>query len=94
LNVQAVCNHRLQFIFFGSASAPGKCGNQVAFERTSLPALMHALPVGRNLIGDAAYSVSKKCSCPLRVSNKTIEAKTHTISTSASREFGLRWLLG
>jgi hypothetical protein len=59
LNVQAVCNHRLRFLFFGVV-APGKCGDQVAFERTSLPALMQALPVGTYLIGDAAYSVSEK----------------------------------
>ena len=83
LNVQAVCNHRSQFIFFGVV-APGKCGDQVAFERTSLPALMQALPVGTYLVGDAAYSVSEKCSCPSQVRNKTIQAMMHTISTSAS----------
>jgi hypothetical protein len=59
LNVQAVCNHRSQFVFFG-VDAPGKCGDQVPFERTSLPTLMHALPLGTYIIGDAAYFVGEK----------------------------------
>ena len=69
LNVQAVCNHRSQFIFFGVV-APGKCGDQVAFERTSLPALMQALPVGTYLVGDAAYSVSEKMLVPFTGSQR------------------------
>ncbi len=70
LNVQAVCNHRSQFTFFGVV-APGKCGNQVAFERTSLPTLMRALPLGTYIIGDAAYSVGKRMLVPFTGSQRT-----------------------
>ena len=70
LNVQAVCNHRSQFTFFGVV-APGKCGDQVAFERTSLPTLMRALPLGTYIIGDAAYSVGKRMLVPFTGSQRT-----------------------
>ena len=63
LNVQAICNHKSQFIFF-AVVAPGKCGDQVAFERTSIPTLMQAFPLGTYLIGDAAYSVGEKMLVP------------------------------
>ncbi len=62
-NVQAVCDHRSRFTSF-AVVAPGKCSDQVAFERTSLPALMQAFPVGSYLVGDAAYSVSEKMILP------------------------------
>ena len=38
--------------------APGKCSDQVAFERTSLPDKIACFPPGFNLVGDAAYQVS------------------------------------
>jgi hypothetical protein len=63
LNVQAVCDYRSRFTFFAVA-APGKCADQLAFERTSLPTLMEALPIGKYLVGDAAYSVSEKMLVP------------------------------
>jgi hypothetical protein len=69
LNVQAMCDYRSRFTFFAVA-APGKCANQVAFERTSLPALMEALPIGKYLVGDAAYSVGEKMLVPFSGSQR------------------------
>jgi DDE superfamily endonuclease len=74
LNVQAVCNHRSsQFIYFAVVATTGKCGDQVAFEKTSLPTLtMQALPpVGLYLIGDAAYSVGEKMPVPITGSQRS-----------------------
>ncbi|KAI2492014.1 nuclease [Fragilaria crotonensis] len=70
LNVQAVCDYRSRFNFFAVA-APGKCADQLAFERTSLPALMEALPIGKYLVGDAAYSVSEKMLVPFTGSQRS-----------------------
>ena len=62
-NVLAVCDFRSRFSFFAVA-APGKCPDQVVLERTSLPALIEALPVGKYLVGDAAYSLCEKMLVP------------------------------
>jgi hypothetical protein len=64
-----MCDYRSRFTFFAVA-APGKCANQVAFERTSLPALMEALPIGKYLVGDAAYSVGEKMLVPFSGSQR------------------------
>jgi hypothetical protein len=53
----------------------------VAFKKTSLTTLMQALHVGTYLIGDAAFSISER----MLLSYET---------TSVSREFGSRLLLG
>ena len=63
LNIQAVCDRRSRFIFFGVV-APGKCGDQVAFERTPLLQFIRDLPAGYFLIGDAAYSVGESMLTP------------------------------
>ena len=63
LNVQAVCDRQSRFIFFGVV-APGKCGDQVAFERTPLSQYIKTLPAGYFLIGDAAYSVGESILTP------------------------------
>jgi DDE superfamily endonuclease len=63
LNVQAVCDKQSRFIFFGVV-APGKCGDQVAFERTPLWHYIRHLPAGYFLIGDAAYSVGESMLTP------------------------------
>ncbi|KAI2507521.1 nuclease [Fragilaria crotonensis] len=63
LNVQAVCDIKCRFQFFGVV-APGKCGDQVAFERTPLFQYVKHLPDGYYIIGDAAYSVGEKMLTP------------------------------
>jgi DDE superfamily endonuclease len=63
LNVQAVCDINCRFLFFG-VIAPGKCGDQVAFERTPLLDYIKLLPDGFYIIGDAAYSVGEKMLTP------------------------------
>jgi hypothetical protein len=65
LNVQAVCKYRSRFTYF-AVVAPGKCSDQVAFQRTFLPELMQAFLVGTYLVGNAAYSVSKKMIVPFK----------------------------
>jgi hypothetical protein len=69
LNVQAVCDYRSRFIFF-AVVAPGKCSDQVAFERTSLSTLMEALPTGTYLVGDAAYSLTERMLVPFTGSQR------------------------
>ena len=75
LNVQAVCNHDSHFIFFG-VMAPGKCSNQVAFERrTSLPNKIAYFPPGFNLVGDAAYQVSDVMIVPFTGAQREYKTK-------------------
>jgi hypothetical protein len=63
LNIQAVCEVRCWFLFFGVV-APGKCGDQVAFERTALFEYTKGIPDRYYIIGDAAYSVGEKVLSP------------------------------
>ena len=63
LNVQAVCDRQSRFLFFGVV-APGKCGDQVAFERTPLYDYVQNVPPGYYLIGDAAYTVGESLLTP------------------------------
>ena len=63
LTVQAVCDAKCRFQFFGIV-APGKCGDQVAFERTPLFQYAQQLPDSFYIIGDAAYSVGEKMLTP------------------------------
>ena len=74
LNVQAVCDVNCCFLFFGVV-APGKCGNQVAFERTLLFEYIKHLPDGYYMIGDAAYSVGEKMLTPFTGGHRSDPAK-------------------
>jgi DDE superfamily endonuclease len=58
LNVLAVCDAKCRFQFFGII-APGKCGNQVAFEMAPIFQYAHHLPDGFYMIGNAAYLVEE-----------------------------------
>lgn len=74
LNVQAVCDIHCRFLFFGVV-APGKCGDQVAFERTPLSEYTKQLPDGYYIIGDAAYSVGEKMLTPFTGGHRSDPAK-------------------
>ena len=74
LNIQAVCDVRCRFLFFGVV-APGKCGDQVAFERTALFEYTKGLPDGYYIIGDAAYSVGEKVLTPFTGGHRGDPAK-------------------
>ena len=74
LNVQAVCDIKCRFLFFGVV-APGKCGDQVAFERTPLFQYTKELPDGYYIIGDAAYSVGEKMLTPFTGGHRNDPAK-------------------
>ena len=74
LNVQAVCDNQSRFLFFGVV-APGKCGDQVALERTILNDYARKLPRGYYLIGDAAYSVGESMLTPFTAGNRNDPTK-------------------
>jgi len=74
LNVQVVCDVKCRFLFFGVV-APGKCGDQVAFERTPLFEYVKHLPDGYYLICDAAYSVGEKMLTPFTGGHRSDPAK-------------------
>ena len=53
-NVQAVCDVERRFIIFG-VIAPGKCIDQVAVQRTSLPNRIALFDTGFYLLGNTVY---------------------------------------
>ena len=69
LNIQAICDSDRCFTFFGVV-APGKASDQVAFERTSIHEQIMALPMGKYLVGDAAYQVSNVVLAPFTGSQR------------------------
>jgi DDE superfamily endonuclease len=68
LNIQAVCDLNMHFIFF-SVAAPGKSSDQAALEMTSLHSIISQLPLGLYIIGDAAYTESDQMLIPFTGSN-------------------------
>ena len=69
LNIQAICDSDCCFTFF-DVVAPGKASDQVAFERTSIHEQIMALPMGKYLVGDAAYQVSNVVLAPFTGSQR------------------------
>ena len=69
LNIQAICDSDRRFTFFG-VIAPGKCSDQVAFERTSIHCRIMELPTGMYLVGDAAYQISEVVLVPFTGSQR------------------------
>jgi hypothetical protein len=69
LNIQAICDSDRCFTFFGVVT-PGKASDQVAFERTSIHEQIMALPMGKYLVGDAAYQVSNVVLAPFTGSQR------------------------
>ena len=67
----AVCDYRSRFRYF-AVVAPGICCDQVAFERTLLPEMMQAFPVGTYCGGNAAYLVSEKMIIPITGSSQPV----------------------
>lgn len=57
LNVQAICDARLRFLFFAIA-APGKTGDQVAYELLPIRDIIESLPDGLYIVADAAYMLT------------------------------------
>ena len=58
INVQAGYDVDSRFILFG-VIAPGKCSNQVAFERTSLPNRISSFDTAFYLVGNVANTLSE-----------------------------------
>ena len=63
LNIQAVCDVRMRFIF-SSVAATGRSSDKAALEKNSLHTIMSQLPLGLYIIGDAAYTVSDQMLVP------------------------------
>ena len=60
LNCQAVCDHKLRFIYFGVVG-PGSMNDAVAFRHTNIKEkILDHLEEGDYMLGDAAYPISEK----------------------------------
>jgi len=73
LNVQAVCDSKLRFIYL-SISSPGKTNDAIAFHRAkSLQKWIEELPEEYFLIGDNAYRLNSTMLVPFKGSHKRNE---------------------
>jgi DDE superfamily endonuclease len=63
VNVQAACDHRCRFIEV-CVVAPGGHNDITAYRKSTLPALINNLPIGKYVIGDNAYICSEKLLTP------------------------------
>jgi hypothetical protein len=63
VNVQAICDARLRFLFFAVA-APGRTGDLVAYELLSIREIIEKLPPGFYIVGDAAYMLTEHVLVP------------------------------
>jgi DDE superfamily endonuclease len=63
VNIQAVCDSRLRFIYFATA-APGGTPDISAYRNVSLFDLIAALPAGFHVVADAAYILSEQTVIP------------------------------
>jgi DDE superfamily endonuclease len=63
VNIQAVCDSRLRFIYFATA-APGGTPDISAYRNVSLFDLVVNLPAGFHVVADAAYILSEQTVTP------------------------------
>lgn len=63
LNVQAICDARLRFLFFAVA-APGRTGDLVADEMLTIREIIEKLPPGLYIVADAAYMLTEHVLVP------------------------------
>jgi hypothetical protein len=63
LNVQAICDSRLRFLFFAVA-APGSTGDLVAYDFLSIHDIIESLPEGLYIVANAAYMLSEHVLVP------------------------------
>ena len=63
INVIAACDHRCKFVFM-AANSPGGTNDARAYRNCSLPSFVEDLPVGKFIIGDAAYTVGEHLLTP------------------------------
>ena len=70
LNCQAVCDHKLRFIYFGVVG-PGSMNDAVAFRHTQIKEkILDNLEEGDYMLGDATYPISEKLLVPLTGSQR------------------------
>ena len=84
LNVQAMCDANLQFVYISVVAAPGKMNNNRAFGRLSeLRKWLDGLPEEYFVIGDGAYTLSNKILIPFSGSQKhTTHNRTYSFYLS------------
>lgn len=63
INIQAVCDAKLRFIYVAVA-APGGTNDIQAYRQSSLPSKVINLPLGKYLIGDNAYTCTEHLITP------------------------------
>ena len=70
LNVQAACDSKLRFLYFG-VLAPGNMGDSVAFDNaTELKNAINNLPLGMFFVADAAYPLGERLLVPFTGANR------------------------
>ena len=74
LNVQAVVNADLKFIYFG-VIGPGSMNDSRSFNKSGLNLVLEELPVDFYMVGDAAYPLSHKMLVPFVGSQRNIAAQ-------------------
>ena len=75
LNVQAACDSKLRFLYFGIV-APGKTNDNVAFRYAAeLRKAIHSLPIGLYFVGDAAYDLHENLLVPFTGSQRENQNK-------------------
>ena len=63
INVQAACDSRCRFVYV-SVNAPGGTNDIRAYDKSTLPKKVNALPLGKYVIADNAYVCSDKLLTP------------------------------
>ena len=70
LNIQAVCDSKLQFIYFGVVGK-GSTNDAYAYISTGLPEILKNFPAGKiYFVGDAAYPLSEQLLTPFTGSHR------------------------
>ena len=74
LNVQAVVDANLKFIYFG-VIGPGSMNDNRSYKKSGLESIINNLPNGFFILGDAAYTLSNNLLIPFVGSNRHDPAK-------------------
>ena len=73
-NCQALADHRCRFIYM-SIQCPGGTNDARAYKNTTLPSLVEDLPIGKFIVGDAAYTVGEHLLTPFAGASRSEKKK-------------------
>ena len=73
-NCQALADHRCRFIYM-SIKCPGGTNDARAYKNTTLPTLVEDLPIGKFIVGDAAYTVGEHLLTPFAGASRSEKKK-------------------